>query len=393
VIEIADDQDGAALTGGIAQIAQAKSPNSRIAQGIVTARMLPPGRYVARANISKGGKPAGVLLRPFILDAPTAAAAEEGGLVVMPTSMLASSARFDRDMMLKAEVVSALVDAVQQTSPGIKDAIASARAGKYGPAALDALSSGDQPAAMFFRGLELLTKGDVEKAATQFQIAAGPRREYFPAAFYLGAILAGAGRDADAAGVWQLGIGKTPRPSFAYTAFADARLRTGQPASVIEVLKPALERSPADDEIAKRLAIAYVMTGKFAEAVPVLDTYIAKNPGDPDALFSAILAQYEIASRAKVSLSDVERAKLARYAKAYKGPQQALVTLPPRNQRRLRRRRDRCSPWRLRDRQGTPALAEFDAPPAFAHGRREADRPDPCVEGPAEDHRPAGHVL
>jgi VWFA-related protein len=324
-IEIADDQDGAALTAAPAQIVPARSDGSRIAQAMVGARMLPPGRYVARASITRAGKPAGLLLRPFILDGPASGAAEESALVAVPTSMLASIARFDRELMLKPEVISALIDAVQQASPGLKEPVTAARAGKYAPAALDALSSGDQPAAMFFRGLDLLTKGEYEKAATQFQNAAGPRREYFPGAFYLGALLASAGRDQDAAGVWQLGIGQTPRPSFAYTAFADARLRTGQPASVIDVLKPAFARSPGDEQIAKRLAMAYVMTGRHADAVPVLDTYLAKYPADPDALFSAILAHYEIATRAKVTLSDTERAKLTRYARAYKGPQQALI--------------------------------------------------------------------
>ena len=325
VVEIADGEGSAALTGAPAQIVPAKDGASRVAQAVVTARMLPPGRYVARANITRNGKPAGLLLRPFILEA-SAAGAEEGAGVAVPMSLISSIGRFDREMALKPDVVAAMLDVVQQGSPALKDAMVEARAGRYGPAALDALSNGDQQAAMFFRGLDLLVKGQHEQAATQFQNAAGPRREYFPGAFYLGTLLAGAGRDQDAAGVWQLGIGKSPRPSFAYTAFADARLRTGQPASVIDVLKPALERTPGDDQIAKRLAMAYVMTGRYGDALPVLEQYLAKHPGDPDALFSAIMAKYELASKAKVALSDVERAQLTRYAKAYKGPQQALIS-------------------------------------------------------------------
>ena len=121
-------------------------------------------------------------------------------------------------------------------------------------------------------------------------------------------------------------MGKEPRPSIAYTMFADARLREGQAASVIDVLRPALERTPDDLQIAKRLAVAYVMTGKYAEAVPVLETYLAKNPADADALFSIVMAQYEVTTRAGVSLSDAERAKLTKYARAYKGPQQALIS-------------------------------------------------------------------
>ena len=57
----------------------------------------------------------------------------------------------------------------------------------------------------------------------------------------------------------------------------------------------------------------------------MLDAYLAKHPADAEALLAAILAHYEVASRENVALSDVERAKLTRYAKAYKGPQQALV--------------------------------------------------------------------
>jgi VWFA-related protein len=325
-IEVADDEGSPALAAAPAQIIPGREPGTRIAQSIVTTRMLPPGRYVARANITRGGKPAGMLVRPFVLDATPSLSAEEGGMVVVPASLISGISQFDREAVAAPEVVTAMLDVVQQTSPGLKDAMAEARAGRYGAAALDALTNGDQPAAQFLRGLELFLKGQLEQAATQFQAAAGPRREYFPAAFYFGACLASAGRDRDAAGVWQLAMGKEPRPSFAYTMFADARLREGQAGSVIDVLRPAFERAPDDLQIAKRLAVAYVMTGKYAEAVPVLETYLSQHPTDADALFSIIMAQYEVTTRARVSLSDAERAKLTKYARAYKGPQQALIS-------------------------------------------------------------------
>lgn len=325
-IEVADDEGSPALAAAPAQFVGGKDPGRRIAQSIVTTRMLPPGRYLARANITRGGKPAGVLVRPFVLEATPSLSAEEGGMVVVPVSLVEGIAKFNREAVLKPDVVTAMLDVVQQTSPTLKDAMTEARAGRYGPAALDALANGDQPAAQFLRGLELFLKGQVEQAAIQFQASAGTRREYFPAAFYLGACLASAGRDRDAAGVWQLAMGKEARPSFVYTMFADARLREGQAGSVIDVLGPALERTPSDLDIAKRLALAYVMTGKYAEAVPVLETYLAENPSDADMLFSIIMAQYEVTTRARVSLSDAERAKLTKYARAYKGPQQALIS-------------------------------------------------------------------
>jgi len=178
---------------------------------------------------------------------------------------------------------------------------------------------------VFLRGLDHFTKGQLDQAATQFQTAAGPRREFFPAAFYLGACFAAAGRDQDAAGVWQLAIGTEARPAAIYTMFADARMRTGQPASVIDVLKPVVEREPDNDELNRRLAVAYVMTGRFADALPVFDRYLTRHPSDADALFSAVMAQYEVTAHAGVPLSDIERARLTRYARAYKGPQQALI--------------------------------------------------------------------
>ena len=117
-------------------------------------------------------------------------------------------------------------------------------------------------------------KGQLQQAAVQLDLAAGPRREFFPASFFLGAAFAEAGRDREAAGVWQLALGSEPRPPAAYAMLADARFRDGQPQSVVDVLKPAYDRTPTDDQIARRLGLAYVVIGRYADAVPVLDRYL-----------------------------------------------------------------------------------------------------------------------
>jgi VWFA-related protein len=322
-IEIAEDEASETIAASPASLVGSQ-PNARVAQALMTTRMLPPGRYIARAQITRDGKPIGLLLRPFIV-VPSAKSAEEGAAIALPASLLASIPKFDREALLKPEVVTSMIDALERSSPALKEALAEARAGRYGAAALEALGSGDQTAAQFLRGLELFTKGQIDQAAIQLQNAAGPRREYFPAALYLGACFAAAGRDRDAAGVWQLAFGKEPRPSLAYALFADARLREGQAASVIDVLRPALERTPTDDAIGKRLALAYVMTGRFADALPVLDAYLTRNPTDQEALFSAVMSQYEVSSLQDITLAQSDRQKLTRYARAYKGPQQALV--------------------------------------------------------------------
>jgi Flp pilus assembly protein TadD len=105
---------------------------------------------------------------------------------------------------------------------------------------------------------------------------------------------------------------------------ADARLRTGQAVSAIDILKPAYERDPMHDEIARRLAMAYSMTGRHADALPVLDGYLTRKPTDQDMLYAAIIAQYEV-TRNGQPLSNVDRAKLRKYSAAYKGPNEALV--------------------------------------------------------------------
>jgi predicted Zn-dependent protease len=121
-----------------------------------------------------------------------------------------------------------------------------------------------------------------------------------------------------------MALGSEPRPAAVYTMVADARLRDGQPASAIDILRPAYERDPASDPIARRLGIAYVMTARYADAVPVLDAYLTRQATDQDALLAAIVAQYEVV-RAGQTLSNIDREKLRRYARAYKGPEQALV--------------------------------------------------------------------
>jgi tetratricopeptide (TPR) repeat protein len=176
----------------------------------------------------------------------------------------------------------------------------------------------------FWSGVDLFSKGELDEAAAQLQAAAGPRREFFPAAFFLGACYAAVGRDQDAAGVWQLALGKEPRPPVAYTVAADARLRIGQSQSAIDILKPAYDRDPTQDEITRRLATAYAMTNRHAEVLTVLDAYLRRHPDDQDMLYAAIASQYEVVRNGQI-MSNIERDKIRGYAAAYRGPNRTLV--------------------------------------------------------------------
>jgi VWFA-related protein len=324
--EVADDADSPPLTSLTGAVAPGRQPTWRVASGVIDTKMLPPGRYVARAQIARDGKPIGVLSRPFVFEhAGGGAAVSSVAVSAAAVSFASSLPKFDSASVLKPEVLGTMLDIVERRSPDLKEAVASARAGRYGPAALEAFSAGDQTTAAFLRGIDFFAKGQIDQAATQLSIAAGPRREFFPAAFYLGALYAAAGRDQDAAGVWQLSLGTEQRPPAVYTMAADARLRTGQALSAIDILKPAYQRDPANEEIARRLAMAYSMTGRHADALPVLDSYLERRPTDQEMLFAAIVAQYEVARGGGQALSSVERNKLRKYSAAYRGPNQPLV--------------------------------------------------------------------
>ena len=319
--EMADGPDAPALVSVPATLSDGAHDTWRVARGLIGAEPLPGGRYVARARIMKGDTLAGVLVRPFILEAVAASA---GGPILIPAAF-ARPVAFDRNAVLQPAVLGGMLDVIAARSPALKDAMAEARAGRYGTAAIEALTAGDQQAAAYLKGLDLYAKGQIDPAATQLAIAAGPRREFYPAALLLGACFAAGGRDLDAAGIWQMALGTERRPPVAYTLLADARIRGGQPAAVIGILKPAYADRPTDDEVGRRLAIVYMMTGAYADALPILDAYLTRHATDADALFAAVLSRYQVKTTNGSELSTADRATLTKYAQAYRGPQGALL--------------------------------------------------------------------
>ena len=323
VFELADDADSPALARFPATLRDVTGSGSRIAQAFIPTVALPPGRYVARVDVAREGKRLTVMSRPIVIERKTTTLT---GVPATPPALFVPSAlgKFDRAAVLRPELVSPMLDYVEKRSPALKDAMVEARAGRYGTAAIEALTAGDQEAAAFLRGFDLFTKGQLDQAAAQLQLAAGPRRQFFPAAFYLGAVFASAGRDRDAAGTWQLALGAEPRPAIAYTLTADARIRDNQPDAAIDILKPAYTRTPTDDEIGRRLAMAYLLTSRYAEALPIVDGYLSRHPTDQDFLFAAVVSQYEIV-RAGAILSNADRDRVRRWANAYRGEQSALV--------------------------------------------------------------------
>ncbi|MBM3777526.1 MAG: VWA domain-containing protein [Acidimicrobiia bacterium] len=328
-VDVAEDQNGPPLVTVPARFYKGPRPNTVIAQTPVSTDALPPGRYVARVRITRNGTPRGALSRPFILEpsAPSATSA-----LLAPADFTEWVPKFSRDRLVQADFVAGILDLLAQGTTVPAEAMTEARAGRFGMAALEALTAGDESVAAFLKGLDLFLTGQPAQAATQFNAAAGPRREHFPSALYLGASLADAGRDADAAGVWQLALaslppGRTLPDAIApvvYTMFADARLRTGQASSVVDVLEP-MKGGMRNADVYKRLGLAYVMTGRYEEALPVLRDVLSTAPADQEAIFAIVLAQYQVTSRDGVPIPSGDLDELRKHARAYKGAQRALV--------------------------------------------------------------------
>jgi tetratricopeptide (TPR) repeat protein len=270
----------------------------------------------------------------------TAAAKPEpgGGNAVSPSVAAAASSvvligaqppAFKAADVLKPDMLKVVFDLLEKSHPTAKAAFAKARGGQFEGTALMALDSGDQTAGSILRGLEFLSKGQLNPAATQFGIALRSPGDSAIASFYLGACFAAGGRDKDAVAAWERARGaQLPVPNL-QVVLADGWLRMGQPAQAIEPLKEALDKQPQNDGIRKNLAIAQSYMGLHEQAYPTIRPYLQKNPNDVDALMVALHALYQTHVEGKtLSGAEDDKARAGEYSRAYiaaKGPMMALV--------------------------------------------------------------------
>ena len=338
VIEVAQNETARALDSTPARF-QLQGDRRRVAEAGVPIALLPPGDYVARAVVMVSGKKVGQVARPFRVTRPAATIASPGaGTVPMraaaPIAFTSKIDAFDKSSVLAPQVVGFFLDrlsaAAASSAATLRPAVDSVRAGKFDEA-MDALKStpDDQLAAVFLKGLVLFHRGDLNGAATKFRDALRMDSEFYSAAFYLGACYAAGGKDREAAGAWQTSLITESNASFVYTLLGDALLRLRDMDQAIDVLTEARTLWPNDDQVTLRLGTALVMANKPAEAMKVLDPYLAAHPADTDRLYLALRALYEARSSGRTLTSaDADRALFVRYAEAYaaaKGPQLALV--------------------------------------------------------------------
>jgi VWFA-related protein len=331
-IELADSAGGPALLRVPAEPEAASGQGTRTARVEVAAGLLPPGDYTARAEVSVEGRPVAVVTRPFRIGAaPAGDPAPSASLA----RLLMEAPPFERAELLRPEVLGPLADAVVAAvsgpaPAGVGAAIDEARKGRA-EAMFDHLEGGAKEDARvaFLRGVSLYARGNLPAALTQLQAAQRRSSELFPAAVYLGACYAAAGKDLDAIGAWQTAlIGASASPAL-YALLADALVRAKEEGQAVEILDEGLAAFPDDPGLRRRLGIAHAMAGHREEALPLLTSWVEAHPEDTGAM-SAMLAlllqgfSHEAAGTARAE----ERERLARYARAYldgQGPNREVV--------------------------------------------------------------------
>jgi tetratricopeptide (TPR) repeat protein len=298
----------------------------------VAAGLLPPGDYTARAEVSVEGRPVAVVTRPFRVGP---ARPGESGPSAPLARLLVEAPPFERAELLKPEVLGPLAAAVLAAVPGpspagVASAIEEARLGRP-EAMLDRLGgAGKEDARVaFLRGVSFYARGNLAAALTQLQAAQQRSSELFPAAVYMGACYAAAGKDLDAIGAWQTAlIGESASPTL-YALLADALLRVKDARGAVEMLEEGLAAFPDDPGLRRRLGIAHAMAGDREDALPILSAWVEKNPNDTAALLATLALLFDGFSRESAGTAMAgDRQRLVRFAKTYvdgKGPNREVV--------------------------------------------------------------------
>jgi len=341
VIEIAHTEAGGAIASAPARLEAAERAEGRrrIVEAGLPIGLLAPGEYVARAVISVSGRKVGQVIRPFRVTraGPVAAVRAGSTAPLKPAAPIAVASRidaFDKTAVLTPPVLGFFLDRLSAgaaaSAATLRPALDSARAGKLDDAVQALKGTGDEgPAAVFLKGLLSFSNSDLQGAEARFREALRMDADLLPAGFYLGATLAAAGRDRDAAGAWKTALITEPAAPFVYTLLGDALLRVRDVEQAIDVLTEARALWPSDDQVGVRLATAFVRANRHADALKVAQPHLDAHPADVEWLLLAMRALYEARMAKRViETADADKARFVKYADAYVaagGPQQALV--------------------------------------------------------------------
>lgn len=330
--EVADSNETRAISSVAGVATGDAGPSRRTLQAAVPIDVLPPGDYVARAIVDMSGRRVASVIKPFRVARPSLSTDSARPTGMFPGLIGVQLQRFDRKTVLGSDVVDFFLNRLTAKTPNAHTrAVAEARSGRFDVVLeeVKSIDKNDELSAAFLAGLALYARGELDPAARRFRDALAVDSEFFPAAFYLGACLAAAGRDREAANAWQTSLVTESDAPFIYPLIGDALLRARDMKGAIAILSEAVDRWPTDDQLHLRLGTAYAAAGKPIEAVKSLDAYLEKHPEDHERLFVALRIIYEARSKGRsIESPDEDKARFHRYAAAYAaagGTQQVLV--------------------------------------------------------------------
>ena len=273
---------------------------------VVSVAALPPGKYVLRAVLTKGGQPLKTMTRAFELAMTTipasAAASGDGpstdGELFLPIGDAALAGPFHLEEALKPETMKPFL---AHLAPAGKDA--------------------------FDKGVASAAAHEYPKAEASFKAAVRPDAETTAPLAYLAVVFAASGHDAEAASAWQTALVDGADIPQIYQWLADALMRSRDLGAARSILEEAVGKWPADSRFARPLALLYASFGRGRDAVKMLERYIADaGRRDVDALATGIEWIYRVHAAGAVVHSRADDLALARsYADQYKGPKQQLI--------------------------------------------------------------------
>jgi hypothetical protein len=341
--EIAAGADGPPLLRVPAALSPGPRPSSRIAQAMADVRVLPPGDYVVRAKVSAGTEPLGDVRRAFAVteaprmvmaeNAPPAGAAPEA--IHRPAARfgMVPPAPFEVSHVLSAPILDAFLERVAArpdvSPPAVRELLERARTQGLSGLSVDDTAAAAGPVGPFLKGLTLLADNKLEAAAAAFRDAMRASHDFYPAMVYLGACYAAGGKDKEAAAAWRTALIREGDSPALHVLLAEAQLRQGRGDLAAEDLEAARARWPDDQGLKRRYAVAALQAGDQVGGLQALEELLEQRADDEPSLALGLLVLYEaIGSGQPIESADRDRARLLRFADAYRargGPSLALV--------------------------------------------------------------------
>jgi len=320
-LEIAKDVNDRALESNPMRFVGNEVVGFRRAESQIPVALLADGAYVARVVLSSDGRPIGSVTRPFTLERGAV-----GGTAAPPppASFTPFVDPFDRAEILSRPAVGFFLDQLQLVGgPPLPEALLPAlglsRITRFADAGAIAERAGSPHyAAPFFTGLAALARGDLNRAAEDFSASLTAAPDFLPAAYYLGACYAAAGRDREAVLAWRTALIADVRAPWIYTTMLDALLRTRDVRLALELSADAEGRWPDNDAIRVRRATVLALSGQPVQAVQILAPYLERQSTDLPRLLLMLRMYYESRAGGLVVESvDRDRARFAGYAQQY----------------------------------------------------------------------------